>query len=145
MRSTVLAIAFALVTAPAAAEMFKWKDADGNTQYGQTPPPGVQAQTIRAKPAPKSTPAAQSPQERLKALEAEKKLQSEGAATAEAEKKHAETRKRNCEIARKNLAGLQRGGHNKMRLPDGSYIYPTAEQKQERIDEANSMIEENCD
>jgi hypothetical protein len=36
----------AILAVPAAAQQYKWKDASGRTQYGDIPPPGVQAERL---------------------------------------------------------------------------------------------------
>ena len=47
-RSTLVALALTLATASAHAAMYKWTDQNGNVQYGQFPPTGVQAERISA-------------------------------------------------------------------------------------------------
>jgi hypothetical protein len=143
--ATIISIILALTTSAATAAMYKWTDADGNTQYGQYPPAGVQATRIRADPQPASQPQAMpSPQQRLKELEQQQEKRNEKEAEAAAEKQKAETIKKNCEIAKKNLAGLQMGGHRLTRLSDGSYTRLNEEERQSRIAEAEKHIEEYC-
>jgi hypothetical protein len=143
--ATIISIILALTTSAAAAAMYKWIDADGNTQYGQYPPAGVQAEHIRANPQPASQPqATPSPQQRLKELEQQQEKQTEKEAEATAEKQKAETIKKNCEIAKNNLAGLQMGGHRLTRLSDGSYTRLSEEERLSRIAEAEKHIEEYC-
>src|SRR5690242_7554447 len=44
----LIAVAAALAfSAGAWAQMYKWKDANGRTRYGDTPPPGVDATRIK--------------------------------------------------------------------------------------------------
>ncbi len=148
MRSgTLLALALTLAAASANAEMYKWTDPDGKTQYGQFPPPGVQVERIAPsgtthKVEPQDT---GSPQQRLQELEEQQKKQGEQAAEAAAAQQRQHVRQQNCEIARNNLAVLKEGGHNRVRLPDGTVSYLTDEQKQQRIDEASQQIKDNCD
>lgn len=143
--STLFPIILTLTTNAAAAAMYKWTDADGSTQYGQHPPAGVAAEPIKISPQPASSaqPAA-SPQQRLKELEEQQQIQSEKESKAAAEKQRAETRKKNCEIAKSNLAGLQLGGHRLTRLSDGSYTRLTEEERQSRIADAEKHIKEYC-
>ena len=120
--STVIPIILALTITPAGAAMYKWTDADGNTQYGQHPPAGVQAE--RVKPAPQPASQGQpvlTPQQRLQQLEEQQQKESEDEAKAQAEKEKAEIAKKNCKTAKQNRANLQMGGHRLTRLSDGSY------------------------
>jgi hypothetical protein len=144
---TLLAITLSLAAAGANAAMYKWTDQNGNVQYGQFPPTGVAAERISAsgtthKVEPQDS---KSPQQRLQELEQQQKEQNEQAAEAAATQQRKDLRQQNCEIARKNLAVLQEGGHHRVRLPDGSVSYLTDAQKQQRADQANRQIKDNCD
>ena len=141
----VLAMILALTTTSVAAAMYKWTDADGNTQYGQHPPAGVQVERIKPSPQPTAQQQpALTPQQRLQQLEAQQQKQREQQAEAAAEEEKAEAIKQNCEIARKNLANLQMGGHRLTRLADGSYTRLTEEERLSRIAEAEKNIEKYC-
>jgi len=143
--TTLISIILALTTSTAAAAMYKWTDADGSTQYGQYPPAGVQAERVKTSPQPASQPQpAPSPQQRLKELEQQQQKQSEKEIEAAAEKQKAETIKKNCEIAKNNLAGLQMGGHRLTRLPDGSYTRLSEEERLSRVADAEKHIKEYC-
>ena len=143
--TTLITIILALTTSTAGAAMFKWTDADGSTQYGQYPPAGVQAEPVKVSPQPASQPQpASSPQQRLKELEQQQQKQSEKDTEAAAEKQRAETIKKNCEIAKNNLAGLQMGGHRLTRLPDGSYTRLSEEERLSRVADAEKHIKEYC-
>ena len=146
MRLAIIVATFLTLTATAAgAAMYKWTDANGSTQYGQHPPAGVTAERIQVRSqTPSQGQPTPSPQQRLKELEEQQQKQRELDAEAAAEKQKAETIKKNCEITRKNLAGLQMGGHRLTRLPDGSYTRLTEEQRQSRIAEAERHIKEYC-
>jgi len=143
--ATLISIILALTATAASAAMYKWTDADGSTQYGQYPPAGVQAERIKVSPQPASQPQpASSPQQRLKELEQQQQKQSEKETEAAAEKQRAETIKKNCEIAKNNLAGLQMGGHRLTRLPDGSYTRLSEEERLSRVADAEKHIKEYC-
>ena len=147
LRTTLLALGLTLAVTTAQAAMYKWTDANGNVQYGQFPPTGVQAERISSSgTSHKVEPGdSRSPQQRLQELEEQQNKQSEQVAEAQAEQQRAEARRHNCDIARKNLAVLQEGGHHRVRLPDGTVTYLSDEQKQERIAQANQQIKANCD
>jgi hypothetical protein len=143
--ATIVFTFLALTNTAAGAAMYKWTDADGSTQYGQYPPAGVQAERVHVSSQPASQPQpAPSPQQRLKELEQQQEKQTEKEAEATAEKQKAETIKKNCEIAKNNLAGLQMGGHRLTRLSDGSYTRLSEEERLSRIAEAEKHIEEYC-
>ena len=142
----VIPLILALITAPAGAAMFKWTDADGNVQYGEHPPGGVQAESIKPAAKPASAPAAaKSPQQQLKELEAQKVKADEKAAEAQAEKQRAEQRKKNCEIARQNLEQLNLGGHRLTRMADGSYKRLDEEQTQAMVRKNEAAVKQFCD
>jgi hypothetical protein len=116
----------AIVALPAAAQQYKWKDANGRTQYGDIPPPGVQAERLSrsnvgsvsgglstapsaagdaAKPASGPKTAAEQEQEfRKRRMEAEEKQKKD-------EKLAQDTRlkQENCTRAKQQLASLESG------------------------------------
>ena len=125
--------------------MFKWTDADGNVQYGQYPPAGVEAKQLRAAPAPKTAPATRSLQQQVEELDKRKAAEQEQQAEAAEKKQAAENRKINCANARNNLEKLNYGGHRLVRAPDGSYQRLDEEQRQAQIKKNQDAIKEFCD
>jgi hypothetical protein len=110
----------ALSAGVSSAEICRWKDANGRTQYSDSPPPGAKCEgTVRA---PSTAPgaaaagngeAAAGPKtyqekemefrkRRLDKQEAEKK--------AQADKEQQAAKKATCDSARSRVAGLQHGG-----------------------------------
>ena len=147
MRSgTLIALALTLATAGANAAMYKWTDQNGNVQYGQFPPTGIQAERISASGTTHKVevPDGKSPQQRLQELEQQQKQQEEEAAEGRGAQRRKDLRQQNCEIAQKNLGVLKESGHHRVRLPDGTVTYLTDEQKQQRIDQANQQVKDNC-
>ena len=144
--STVVALALTLAAASAHAAMYKWTDQNGTVQYGQFPPTGVQAERISASGTTHKVeaPDGKSPQQRLQELEQQQKQQEGEAAEARGAQQRQDLREQNCKIAQKNLAVLQEDGHHRVRLPDGTVTYLTDEQKQQRIDQANQQVKDNC-
>lgn len=146
MRPTItITLLMALLALPASAAMYKWSDANGETQYGQFPPAGVNATRIKSDPEPKSAPARKPLEEQVKELD--KQLGQQKAAKQEAAEKeqNAEIRKQNCENARKNLTGLELGGNRLVHMPDGSYQRLTREKKQEMVKKNQDAVKEFCD
>lgn len=147
MRISTLLVVLALAAAPAVADVFKWKNANGETVFGQFPPPGVAAERVKTNaPPPKAAqPPAATPQERLKALQEQQESQREQAAETNAQKQQAAARKQNCTSARNNLAQLERGGHRRVKLPDGTVTFLSEEEIQQRAEQARQQIKDNCD
>lgn len=103
----------ALISGAVHAQQFKWVDANGRTQYGDTPPPGVKATRLRPPPGPASTPEGaakgSSAAEQEEAFRKRRKAQEEAAAKAAAKQDEAAARKENCQRAREQLAMLESG------------------------------------
>ncbi len=122
MRAASLLPCLLLCAANAAgAEMYKWTDAQGRTEYGQHPPSGVQAERLRRAPGPATPAARATPGEQLEALKQRQDEEHKQAAEARQDQQQAAQRKRQCENARKNIALLGKGGHHRVKMPDGSY------------------------
>lgn len=145
-KGILIPIILALATTPVSAAMFKWTDANGNVQYGEFPPAGVQAERIKGSPQPRSQPRdTSSPQQRLKEMERQQRQQDAQTDQAEADRQREEARQENCRIAKKNLATLQAGGNRRIRLPDGTVTYLDDEQRRQRIEENQKRVKEFCD
>jgi len=108
----------AALAAPTAFAQWKWKDASGGTQYGDSPPPGVQATRLRPLPGASpgtasGSPPAAAPMSMAEQEQAFRRRQMEA---QEAEKKQladaqrAEQMRERCIQARGYLAGLENGG-----------------------------------
>ena len=147
MRPTItITLLLASLALPASAAMYKWSDANGETQYGQFPPAGVNATPIKADPQPKASAPARKPlQEQVEEMDEQLKQQETAKEEAAAETKNAEIRKQNCENARKNITQLGYGGHRLAKMPDGSYERFSEEKKQEMIKKNEDAIKEFCD
>lgn len=147
MRLSIILPLILLLASPAAwAAMYKWKDQDGNTQYGQFPPAGVEAQAISPNRQPAAaTRTTSTPQQRLEELEKKQQEQQESDAKAAKAGELEEQRKANCRISQENLLSLQRGGHHRVRMPDGTVTYLDEPERQRRIEEAREIVEKDCD
>lgn len=121
-RALPLAACLILAAAPAAAEIYKWTDADGKVHFSdQPPPPNVKAPVnvkprrsaaTPSAPAQDAAPAAGAPKTYVEQEAEFRKRQVEAAEKAEAEKKAAELaaeKQRNCSRAKAQLASLQSG------------------------------------
>ena len=113
-------LALLLLAAGAAdAQLYKWVDKDGRVRYGDTPPPGAAASSIKA-PAPSAAPAASAPDAKgakgpLTEAEKEQAFRKRQADAAKAaEKADSEARAKqekadNCARMAENLRSLESG------------------------------------
>ena len=144
---------FGLVTAATqslagnADKIYKWVDQNGAIQYTQIPPPaGSEVLEVRSAPPPADDAAAERAriQQESEALDERMDERREAAAEAELRAKNREIRQQNCTTATHNLAELNQGGIKRYRLPDGSVLRLTEEDRQKRIAETQAEIAENC-
>jgi len=142
---TIFSLAASLVCGPASAAMFKWIDTNGNVQYGEYPPAGVEAEHIRADPQPTNVPASPSLQQQVEALDKQQAEQAEKQAEAAKLKQDAENRRINCANARNNLEQLNLGGHRLAHMSDGSYQRLDEEKRQAMIKKNQQAVKEYCD
>ena len=139
-----LVILCLLIPSLSTAEIYKWVDDDGKTNYTQLPPPpGYESEMVReaSSPAVAPAPPATELQERY---EEQQKDRENDAAVAGQEKKNADIRKLNCDAATRNQASLELGGNRLYETADGEYLRLTEEERQQRIDQAKEQIKKYC-
>lgn len=141
------------------AEIYKWKDKNGNVRYTDTPPPSnIKQETIGAKKAVKSTgdapvvpvapvvkdnlPPVQSAEDaaaeqRQRNAEAEKNNKQEQAAEA---KRKAE----NCTAAKANMETFTQGGRVYKMDENGERVYMDENDFKTGREKAQQEINENC-
>lgn len=133
-RALPLAASLILATAPAAAELYKWTDAEGKVHFSdQPPPPEVKAPvTVKPRrpgaPAASATPAATGAPTYVEQEAEFRKRQVETAEKAKAEKQAADEaaeKQRNCEQARARVASLEVGGRITRTNAAGEQIFLT--------------------
>lgn len=128
-------------------KIYKWVDQNGAIQYTQFPPPsGIEVQEVRNAPPPADDPAAERArqEQETEALDERMEARKEAAAKAEQQAKNRKIRQENCAVARNNLSELQQGGIKRYRLPDGTVLRLTEEDRQQRIAATEAEIAENC-
>jgi len=142
----MLVVVALLVCPPLAAKTYRWVDENGVTVYSQKPPPAGPVTEIKPPPPP-----AISPEEAQRRLDAQKQRiedyrEDQALEKKAASKKKAESErlKRNCEAAKRNLAGLIARPHARRRGADGEYRYITEEARQKKMQEEKEHIQENC-
>ncbi|UTH74776.1 DUF4124 domain-containing protein [Chromobacterium sp. IIBBL 290-4] len=132
---------FLLALLPAAAAMadvYSWKDANGQTVYSDQPPPNVAARKLNVR-APAAA-ASSAPMAEKKAAKQpdNKQVASDNAAIAA---NNAKVKAQNCASAKANLATLQQNG--RIRMPGSTAIANDA-QKQELIRQAEKDMQTWC-
>jgi predicted small lipoprotein YifL len=139
---------------------YKWIDRDGKVQYGDVPPPGVNAKRLRSSgaepvaPAAKTetntgaakdaskgplTPAEQEAEYRKRQLDAQKSREKEDKATEEAQAKRA-----NCTSAREQLRLLESGQRYSRIDAKGERYFPDDDQRAAEIAKARKQAGEWC-
>ena len=158
----LIALAAALAfSAGAAAQMYKWKDANGRTRYGDTPPPGVDAKPLRSAPAsgyaPAPAPASDAKNDKAEKSEksekpltpeqAFEKRQKERAAAeqkAEKERAEAEAKRHNCEVAQTQLRLMQSGQRVSTLNAAGEKVYLDDDQRAAETARAQKAVSDWC-
>ena len=140
MRFTILGgIMLIALAAAAEAKVYKWVDAEGRVHYSSRAPAQTQATEVRVAPAP---PSAREPAE----PGAPAQPAAENDAAREADAARAEAFRKNCEIARQNLAVLEDPANRRFNEEgEDEPIYYTDEQREEKIAQARKSIETYCD
>ncbi len=148
----LLATAVILMLAGAAqAQQFKWVDKDGRVQYGDTPPPGVQATRLRPPPqgasAPAPAPAAKKGEKPLSPEAAFQKRQKEAKEQEDkAAKERADTdvRRANCEAAQAALRQIQSGQRMTTMNAAGERVFLDDDARAREAERAQKAVSEQC-
>ena len=154
----VLAAALAFCSGASAQTMYKWKDANGRTRYGDTPPPGVAATQLRgpSAAAPAAPPAEAKDDKGDKAAKSEKALtpeqafrkrQQERAAAEEKagqERAQAEAKKTNCQSAQTQLRILESGQRVSTVDAAGERVYLDDAQRAAEMARARKAVSDWC-
>ena len=145
---TWLALAAALASAGTAqAAIYKYVDEDGNVTYSETPPPkGDDYEYIRKPKTPSGTAAKPATPGKSSAAEiiqkgAEEREKSEAIDAELAKAK--DTRRKNCEAAKKNLQAYTT--FRRFQNDDGSVDRMDDNERMRKIEESKQQIREFCD
>ena len=146
-RCSPLALAAALCFTTAQAEMYRWVDGDGVTHFSQVPPPSGSA-TRLSKPAADpigNSDSVQRINQQWQQLQDRQEQRSEQKEQQQEEEQVQARRAANCRAARNNLGILQGPANRLIKRPGEDYKRLTDEERQTRIQEAEKIIERDCD
>jgi outer membrane biosynthesis protein TonB len=164
MKRTVfvsLALALAALSAalPSLAQQYKWVDKEGRTQYGDTPPAGVNATRLRGPSGPASAPApegkaaakdAKAPKGPLTPAEQDaefRKRQAEAQKSREKDEKASqeqETKRANCTGAQEQMRTVESGQRIQRTDAKGERYYIDDEQRAAELAKARKLVSEWC-
>ncbi|MGQ0595118.1 MAG: DUF4124 domain-containing protein [Gammaproteobacteria bacterium] len=143
-----LTLCTALCAAAAAsgvsADMYKWRDAEGQVHYSESPPPGRAAETIKAPPKVDSTKAREALDKEIERFDIradERQDQEE-----EARKKGAEDKENQsaCQEARRQAESLADSPRSYRTESDATRIIQTDEEHQASIAKTRDWIALHC-
>lgn len=163
MRRINLIVISLLVALPAGAEIYQWRDAQGNVHYSDTPPAGENATTLRpaVQPAAGAHPdedvatgtgaggsaEAAKPKtlaERDLAFRQRRAEAAEAVAKAEQERQESAQRQRDCEQARNQLVALESGQRVARFNRDGEREVLGDEGRADEIARTQKFLESAC-
>ena len=140
----LLCAALCAAASPVLAEMYKWRDAEGQVHYSESRPPGRPVETIKPPPKVDST----------KAREAlDKEIEEFDIRADERHDQEEETRKKAagdkesqvaCEEARRQAESLADSPRSYRTESDGTRTIQTDEEHQASIAETRAWIAEHC-
>ena len=152
MNKTFVLLACLVFAGSALAQQYKWVDKNGKVQYGDAPPPGVKATTLKPPP-PGAAPASNapsaagkkdkplSPEEAFKKRQEEAKEKSEKASKEQAD---ASAKRENCERARINVRTYAAGGRITRIDSKGERVYLDDAQIASELAKAQAAEREAC-
>ncbi|MFT6309915.1 MAG: hypothetical protein ACJAQS_000275 [Porticoccus sp.] len=134
-------ILIASSTMLSAQTVYSWNDEQGVVTYGHNPPPGVNASIVSD-----SSQAYQPEPGEATPYSISDSIKDKGEQKPEQEKQYStkEGLKMLCQGARKNLATITRSGMIRIKDTDGNFRVLTDEEKQQRKEKNQKIIDENC-
>ncbi len=122
-----------LAQASYAVKIYMWTDAQGTTHYGEHPPKDVKATLIDARTGHSAPPPEPDSNENNKTDDKQVKQQT---SVKDPER---------CALAQKNLSTLTTSARVKIPDNDGNLRYLTEQEKQQKIDDMQKIVSENCE
>jgi len=147
IRPLMLALALASTPLVAHAAIYKWVDEDGNVVYSQQKPPGYTKVEVLEEPSPpvsdeEAKEQLESLREKAEAAGEERDLKEK---VAEEIAEREERIKKNCEIARQNLALLETPARVTLQDAEGNPYFLEEEERQAKIEEARDQVARYCE
>ena len=151
-RAIIFGLGVLFATA-AAAQQYKWVDQNGKTQYGDVPPPGVQAQRLKppsSGPAPAPAAAAKKDGKTEKPLSPEaayRKRQEDAQKENEKNEKaeqEAAARKENCARAQEQLRQLETGQRIARTDSKGERYFLDDAQVAQEMARTRQIVQQSC-
>jgi len=144
-QSCFLFITLVLVNT-AYADVYKWVDDEGNTNYSQQAPKDQQVELIKAPPPPALSPEIAQQQvdeliEQQNSLTQAKQEQRQLDKQAASDKQQREDY---CKTSRQNLQQLKNSPGRRMVDAEGNVTRPSEEERQQKIAKLQQDIQENC-
>jgi hypothetical protein len=151
MKRILLLAGMLALTASVSAQQYKWVDNKGRTQYGDTPPPGVNATRLRG-PTPPSAPPPAAKDAKGPLSPAEKaadfrKRQEESAKEREKQEvaaRDAQTKKDNCARAQEYLRTVQSGQRISRTDSKGERVFLDDAQVAQEAAQARQSVQQWC-
>jgi hypothetical protein len=138
------ALCAAALASPVSAEMYKWRDAEGQVHYSESPPPGQPAETIKPPPKVDSTKAREALDREIEKFDIradERHDQEEEARKKAAEDKESQMA---CEEAWHQAESLADKPRSYRTESDGTRIIQTDEEHQASIAQRRAWIALHC-
>ena len=146
LRLSCLAFVLFFFAANSYADVYKWLDDDGQVHYSQQPPPGQQAEMIKAPPPPAIDPA--KAQQEIDTLieqqKAEEQTQQDQNKKSAQEQERENQLEKNCQAAKQNLQAYQDNPGRRLMDDKGNVTRPTEEDRQQKIRESQQKVKEFC-
>jgi len=142
-KALLFSVGLAFATA-AMAQQYKWVDANGKVQYGDTPPPGVQTTRLKPPPAGASAPAAApkaNPEAAFRNRQQERQKSDEKSAKERAD---AETKRVNCEQSQASLRSLQSGQRITTTNAAGERVFIDDAERAKEVERTQRAVNEWC-
>lgn len=137
-----------LIALPVSAEVYRWTDESGETNFGSNPPAGVDAKPVstqtdnnieNASRQDEKDSSNEEEEEQASSGENAEKQQDQGDAERE------EVREENCEAARQALNTLKENARVQVKDDDGERRYLSEKEKKEEKERYQEIRDENCD
>lgn len=146
-RFEVLVTLSILSSAASAGQLYKWVDENGNTHYGDTPPPQQEVKTIEAPREADEDEAARirmRTQNLLDQMEIRDEQRAESAQRTQAADRKKQAQERRCSRAKAELALLKRKGRHVYIDENGDTIRIEKDQRSKMIEDLEAAIKKHC-